>query len=190
MNFTGSTFHYSAGSRMAGVTAEGRNFQVSGLRSQLSGNATFKRTKGLSASEFFLFFCRWKDGHLSPSSAPLRELRTGLINIFSGVRTGPQGLKPAYLAAPGGTAEAVPSHKPFMRRVLRAGNRQLGTGCCLQSPKLIPIARAARTISPAGSTVLIFPTASAIATAQIDSCCRQTIFPKPPVAIESTALTP
>src|SRR5271166_6041943 len=31
---------------------------------------------------------------------------------------GPQGLKPAFLSALGGTAEAVPYPKPFMRPVL------------------------------------------------------------------------
>ena len=43
---------------------------------------------------------------------------TGLINSSSGGVSGPQGLKPAFLLALGGTAEAVPYPDPFMRPLL------------------------------------------------------------------------
>jgi len=41
----------------------------------------------------------------------LADTRTGLINNSVGARIGPQGLKPAFLAAASGTAKAVPFHK-------------------------------------------------------------------------------
>ena len=37
--------------------------------------------------------------------------RTSLLNSFAGERTRPQGLKPSFLAAPSGTAKAVPFHE-------------------------------------------------------------------------------
>ena len=39
--------------------------------------------------------------------------RTGFINAIGGRGVGPQGLKPAFLADPSGTAEAVPSPEPI-----------------------------------------------------------------------------
>src|ERR1039458_5607502 len=56
-----------------------------------------------------------------------------------------------------------------------------------QSPTPIPIARAAITISPRGSTVFILPDASRMLTARMHSCCRHTILPNPPAAIRSPA---
>src|SRR5450759_4203720 len=45
-------------------------------------------------------------------------LRTGFINASQPGRHIPQGLKPACLLALGGTAEAVPFPKPFMKPAL------------------------------------------------------------------------
>jgi hypothetical protein len=52
--------------------------------------------------------------------------RTGLINSSVSRLSGPQGLKPAFLLAPNGTAEAVPYPKLFMRPVLVDVNERLG----------------------------------------------------------------
>jgi hypothetical protein len=51
----------------------------------------------------------------SPTSRTERE-KWGTPHLS--VMSGPQGLKPAFLAAPSGTAEAAPYPKPFMRPVL------------------------------------------------------------------------
>src|SRR5258708_30823396 len=59
-----------------------------------------------------------------------------------------------------------------------------------QSPNPMPMARAARTISPSGLTDLRWPIAWATSTETIEPPCRATILPKPPAAITSTAATP
>jgi hypothetical protein len=54
------------------------------------------------------------------ASSPLacgEEHRTGFINGFQGLVSGPQGLTPAFLAAASGTTEVVPFPKPLMRPV-------------------------------------------------------------------------
>ena len=59
------------------------------------------------------------------------DTRTGLINDLPRGLFGPQGLKPAFLLALNGTAEAVPCPKPFMGPVLKTFMRPVLRLCAI-----------------------------------------------------------
>src|ERR1039458_6684900 len=68
---------------------------------------------------------RRRSSQLRRRNRRLASTRTGLIDNSPRGSSGPQGLKPASLLALGGTAEAVPIPKPFMRAVLVLNGRIL-----------------------------------------------------------------